>query len=186
MADSTDSTATPQPEGETAAAAPQAAAKSGLMMTVIGVVAGLAVGAGVGLFVLGPRLAPAQPKTVAAAKRHAADSAAAADSARKLAEPSPIYSLDNLVLNPAGSNGTRFLLVSVALEAKDEATVTALKARDAELRDAILRMFGSKTVDQVAEASSRDELRTELLASISKLVPPGAVRKVYFPQFVIQ
>lgn len=181
MADATVTNEAPTTDG--AAAAP--AGKSGLVMTIGGIVAGIAVGAAVGLFVLGPKLAPASPKPADAGAHHSAD-AAASDSAHKLAEPSPIYSLDNLVLNPSGSNGTRFLLVSVALEAKDEATVAELKGRDAELRDAVLRMFGAKTVDQVAEASSRDELRTELLAAISKLVPPGAIKKVYFPQFVIQ
>ena len=183
MAESPESTEITQAEASEADAAP--AAKSGLMMTVGGVAAGLALGACVGLFVLGPHLAPASPKPPEAAKAHDSDAEASHDSAHK-AEPSPIYSVDNLVLNPAGSNGTRFLLVSVALEAKDEGTVAELKGRDAELRDAILRMFGTKTVEQVSEASARDGLRAELLTAISKLAPPGAIRKVYFPQFVIQ
>jgi len=192
MADSPEPTnATP-----TEAAAAPTGGKSGLLMTVGGAVAGLALGTVIGFFLLGPRLAPASPKpadakgeqqSAASGEAHSESHGdAEGDSAHKLGEPRPIYSLDNLVLNPAGSNGTRFLLVSVAFEAKDEATVAQLKGRDAELRDAVLRMFGTKTVEQVAEASLRDQLRADLLASISKLVPAGSIKKVYFPQFVIQ
>lgn len=149
-----------------------------------GITAGLALGAVLGLVVLGPRLSasPAPAATAAAAEGHDAKK----DAEGKKGEAASMYQMDNLVLNPAGSGGTRFLLLSVALEAKDAATLDVLKGRDAEIRDAILRMFGSKTVEQVSEASTRDQLRAELLATIDKMFAPGTVRKLYFPQFVIQ
>lgn len=148
-----------------------------------GITAGLALGAGLGLAVLGPRLsASPAPTTAAATEGHGAKK----DAEGKKGEAVSIYQMDNLVLNPASSGGTRFLLLSVALEVKDAGTLDLLKSRDAEIRDAILRMFGSKTVEQVSEASARDQLRTELLATIDKMFAPGTVRKLYFPQFVIQ
>lgn len=162
------------PESETEA---PPAKKSGKLLLVGGLAAGVTLGSTMGFLVLGPKLAPSPS--------HAAAKAATKDSAKK-AEPSPIYQMDNLVLNPAGSGGTRFLLLSVALEVKDAATAEELKAHDAEMRDAILRLFGAKTVDQVAEASAREALRGEVNAALSKLLPAGAIRRVYFPQFVIQ
>lgn len=166
------------PESETEA---PPAKKSGKLLLVGGLAAGVTLGSTMGFLVLGPKLAPSPAHA-------AAKSAAARDSAEraKRAEPSPIYQMDNLVLNPAGSGGTRFLLLSVALEVKDAATAEELKGHDAEMRDAILRLFGAKTVDQVAEASAREALRSEVNAALSKLLPAGAIRRVYFPQFVIQ
>ncbi len=150
-----------------------------------GIAAGLALGAGLGLIVLGPRLsASPAPAPTPAVQAHGGKSEKEADG--KKTESAPMYQMDNLVLNPAGSNGTRFLLLSVALEVKDAGTADLLKSRDAELRDTILRLFGSKTAEQVSEASARDQLRVELLATLEKMFPQGAVRKVYFPQFVIQ
>jgi len=146
-----------------------------------GIVAGLALGAVVGLLVLGPRLTARAATAPARAKSAAHDSAAKHD-----AKAPTIYLVDNLVLNPAGSNGTRFLLVTVALAVKDDNAAAQLKARDAEMRDMILRLLGSKTADQVSEASQRDELRAEVLAAVSRMFPPGTIQKVYFPQFVIQ
>jgi flagellar protein FliL len=90
------------------------------------------------------------------------------------------------VLNPAGTGGTRFLMVSVAIETKDAATNDEMNARDAEVRDLTLRLLGSKTVDQLADVTQRDAIRHELLGRLSKLFAPGAIRQLYFPQFVIQ
>lgn len=167
---------------------PAEAPKGGLagkLPLVGGIAAGLAMGATVGLMVLGPRLsASPAPAHAAAAAAKEGDGAPAGEG--KKADESPIYQLDNMVLNPAGSNGAHFLLMSVALQVKDAATLELLKSRDAEMRDAILRLFGNKTVEQVSDASTRDQLRSELMAALGEMLPPGAVRKVYFPQFVIQ
>lgn len=147
-----------------------------------GITAGLALGAGLGLVVLGPRLSATPAPAAVAAEAHETKK----DAEDKKGEATPMYQMDNLVLNPAGSGGTRFLLLSVALEVKDAGTLDLMKSRDPEIRDAILRMFGSKTVEQVSEASTRDQLRAELLATIEKMFVPGTIRKLYFPQFVIQ
>lgn len=167
------------PENETEAAPPK---KGGKLVLIGGLAAGVTLGSVAGLFVLGPKLAPAPARAAAAA----AAKAAKHDSSARKGDASPIYQMDNLVLNPAGSGGTRFLLLSVALEVKDAGTSDMLKGHDAEMRDAILRLFGAKTVDQVSEASARDELRGEVLAELSKMLPAGTIRRVYFPQFVIQ
>jgi flagellar FliL protein len=158
---------------------------AGKLPLVGGIVAGLVLGAAVGMLVLGPRLSAAPAPAATSAVKNG-DSASGEHAKGEAGGAGTIYQMDNLVLNPAGSGGTRFLLLGVALEVKDEAASATLKARDAELRDNILRLFGSKTVEQVSEASARDALRAELKTTLDKILPPGTVRKVYFPQFVIQ
>jgi flagellar FliL protein len=103
----------------------------------------------------------------------------------KVAAAKPVHLLDNLVLNPAGSGGTRFLLLSVAFELKNAAVLEQMKARDAELRDVVLVTLGSKTVEELADMSAREALRNELRAATVKTFKKG-VKRVYFPQFVIQ
>ena len=98
----------------------------------------------------------------------------------------PVYTLDNLVLNPAESGGTRFLLLSIAFELKDQETQDAMKARDAELRDVVLATVGNKTVEQLSNVAARDSLKVELKGAAAQLFKKKAVRRVYFPQFVIQ
>ena len=189
MADETE----PDTEETTVDEAAPAPSRRGLIQVAGSVVAGLTLGGLIGVLALGPRLASSSAPAAKLAENVAGpadtprSAAALADAPPTPADgPPPMYQIDNLVLNPAGSGGAHFLLMSVAFETRDPAAVETMKSRDAELRDAILRLFGSKTSEQVAEASSRDELRAEVLAAVDAMFGRGVVRKVYFPQFVIQ
>jgi flagellar FliL protein len=196
-------------------AAPKVA-RSVPLALLLAVAAGLGAGGGAGALVVGPALAngiaPAVEATARARKAHApakgargedaaADDPAGDDEAAADDEEAPadeggehgkagagaaVYTLDNLVLNPAGSNGARFLLLTIAFELKNQATVETMKARDAELRDAVLVTVGHRTVEQLADVGVRDTLKLELQAATKKLFRRGVVRRVYFPQFVIQ
>ncbi len=103
------------------------------------------------------------------------------------AAPLPPYTIADLVLNPAGSGGTRFLMLSVAFDMKDSAATELVKARDAEIKDAVLALVGAKTVEQLSEVSSREPLKAEINALVSKILKKKKlIKRVSFPQFVIQ
>ncbi|MBC7844659.1 MAG: flagellar basal body-associated FliL family protein [Gemmatimonadaceae bacterium] len=103
------------------------------------------------------------------------------------AAPPPLYTISDLVLNPAGSGGTRFLMLSVAFDMKDSAGVEALKQRDAEIKDAVLALVGGKTVDQLSEVSAREPLKVEIRDLVGRITrKPKSIKRVSFPQFVIQ
>lgn len=173
----------PEPE-----APAEPAAKSGIakMLPLIGgVAAGLALGAVLGFTVLGPKLSHKAAPTPASAA-DSAKSGIKGTEVKKGEAPPAIYQLDNLVMNPASSGGAHFLLMSVALQVKDPATLETIKGRDAELRDAILRLFSSKDIDQITAPTARDTFGTELLGVLDKMFGAGTVAKIYFPQFVIQ
>jgi flagellar FliL protein len=97
-----------------------------------------------------------------------------------------VVTLENLVLNPAGSGGARFLLLTVALECKDAAALATLQARDAELRDAVLTTLGVKSVEQLADIGVREQIKGDLLAALNERFGSKTVARVYFPQFVVQ
>ncbi len=171
-------------------AAPDATKKSGiarLLPLIGGVVGGLALGATLGFTLLGPKLSHKAPSASTAASSEQSK-AGAKDSveAKKGDAPPPIYQIDNLVMNPAGSGGSHFLLMSVALQVKDAGSLETLKGRDAELRDAILRLFSRKTIDQVSDIAARDQFSSDLMAVLNRMFGDGTVTKIYFPQFVIQ
>lgn len=159
---------------EQAPAADEAAAPpKGKRTVLILALAGVAAGSAAGLFGLGPVLA----------KRRAAAPAKKVD---ETPATSVTHQVDNLVLNPAGSNGTRFLMVTATFELKDGGTDQMMKDREAEVRDHILGLLGKLTIDELTDISRRDEIKKEVLASVDSLFPKGAVLKVFFPQFVIQ
>ncbi len=179
------------------------------VMPLVLALAGMGVGGFIGAKVVGPRLTSgfsggltAADLTAHASKQGAngkggdgSDEEAAADGEHEAAKgggehgevPAPLYTISDLVLNPAGSGGTRFLMLSVAFDMKDSSGVEALKQRDAEIKDAVLALVGGKTVDQLAEVSAREPLKVEIRDLVGRITKkPKAIRRVSFPQFVIQ
>lgn len=159
------------------------APKRSMLPALLALVIGLAVGLPAGVFALGPMIV-GSPTAAADSTDSGHGDDVEADSADGVVRP--VHSLDNLVLNPAATNGTRFLMVSMSIEAADDAAAAALTARDPEVRDATLRLLGSKTVEQLANVAVRDSLKTEIQALLNDVLGRKAVRRVYFPQFVIQ
>jgi flagellar protein FliL len=188
----------------------------GFVMPLVLALVGIAGGGFAGLKVVGPKLTadlmknltPAElaahtPKKAAAGDdeaegehgdsadgeegEHAEGEGATAGGEHGPAGPPPLYTITDLVLNPAGSGGTRFLMMSVAFDMKDSASVEVLKQRDAEIKDAVLALVGGKTVEQLAEVSSREPLKAEIKDLVLKIVKKKKlIKRVSFPQFVIQ
>jgi flagellar FliL protein len=94
--------------------------------------------------------------------------------------------VDNLVVNPAGTEGTRYLLVSVAVEPEDPAYVEELAAMDVALRHSLLSFFATKTVAELADINHREALVEEMKAILVHEVGEELVHHIYLPQYVIQ
>jgi flagellar FliL protein len=125
--------------------------------------------------------------TTSNVKPDSAATTAGVHGAAPVASSSPLYLFDNMVLNPAGSNGQRFLLVATAIEVSDASLVETMRSRDAEARDLLGSVLAAHTVDQLTDLARRDSLRAEIAEALSRMVKkPKAVRRVHFPQFVVQ
>jgi flagellar protein FliL len=153
------------------AAAPPTTNRGARNLALLGV-AGIIAGSAVGLFGVGPVLA----------KRKAAPAPPKVEEVRSAVT----HALDNLVLNPAGSGGTRFLMVTAAFELKDAGTEQLMKDHEAEVRDRILALLGKKTVEELTDPNLRDAIKKQVLDVVMPVFPKGTVLKVFFPQFVIQ
>ncbi|MHB1310449.1 MAG: flagellar basal body-associated FliL family protein [Gemmatimonadaceae bacterium] len=173
---------------EEAAAASPKAKRSYLTALVIGV--GLIGGGGFGTFVGGPMLArriSGQTAGAVTGKDGAAVHSSPGDEAHGKPGPeSAVVLFDNLVLNPSGSGGLRFLLVTVGLRLSNSASVATIKASDAEVRDVLLRVFGDRRVEELADIGQRERLKGAIKTAVDSLLSAGTVSGVYFPQFVIQ
>jgi flagellar FliL protein len=195
--------ATEQPQAADAAAAPS---KPKLPMLIGMVAVGLAVGGGTGAVFIGPMVAKKMGKDpaalVAAAKAHDAggdeehaeaegdESHAEEDGGKEKkegeGEAAAVHLLENLVLNPAGSGGSRFLLLSVAIEVGEAAAAESFKNRDAELRDIILTALGTKSTEELTDISRREPFKEEVIQAIKGRFGKKSVKSLYFPQFVVQ
>ena len=185
---------TPQaPEG-----APAAPTKAKLPMLIGMVAVGLAVGGGTGAALLGPMVAKKMgkvtPIVAASDSAHGGDAAAADGEHGAPAEggkeggtaEAAIHVLDNMVLNPAGSGGSRYLLLTVAIEVGTPTALESFKARDAELRDIVLTTLGTKPVEQLTDMTTREQFKVEIMKAVDERFGKKSVKRIYFPQFVVQ
>lgn len=171
--------------------------KSGKLPLVIAAVVSLAVGTGVGTVVLAPRVASRGASTATgAAGAHAVEGAhkGAADDTEDAGghetggEPAeaPLHEIENIVLNPAGTNGSRYLLLTVALVLADASVEATMKARDVEVRDRIIGLLATRTIDELVDPARRDSIKISIQQAVAPLFPKGTIRRVLLPQFVVQ
>lgn len=165
-------------------AAPKRGGKK--MILAIVLLVGALAGGGAGAVFAGPLLAEMilGPEGAPAADARAEPEAEHGESDGAVGAAT--YLVDNLVLNPAESNGTRFLMASIAFDLEHAEALTELQARDAQVRDALLTVLGHKTVEQLTDITARDSLKVELKDAVSGFFPEGTIRAIYLPQFVIQ
>ena len=166
----------------------------------LGLIAGLTFGGALlgGLaaaFVVAPRFMPRTAPPAAhgdAAVPPAAGSAAKGESAGTEKQAgaenadTKLVQLSNIIVNPAGSQGTRFLMTSVAIAVSDDKTQQALKEREVELRDRITTILESETMIQLTSPSARDSLRQKIAAVVGSVAGPKVSFRIFIPQFVIQ
>jgi flagellar FliL protein len=145
------------------------------MVPIAAGVGGLLLGAVVGLFVVAPRL---HPKPAGAAEAHESK-------AEGEAKAPIIFKLDNVIVNPAGVGGARYVVLSVAVEVPDAATETLLRESEIQFRDAVTGVLEKQTLEQLTMIGARDSLRKKVAAMVGPFVKDAKI-KVFIPQFLIQ
>lgn len=166
-------------EAETPAA--EARPSPGLVPTLGVALVALGAGFGVGMLVVGPKLASAAP----GAEAEAAGGDEAGGHGPATEAPPALFTVDGLIVNPAGSRGQHHLIITVSFDIADAAALAKLRAAEVPLRDAISSLLESKTLDQLTAPGIRDQLKGELAPLAAAHVGKVPV-KVFVPQYIVQ
>ncbi len=94
--------------------------------------------------------------------------------------------VEDLVVNPSGSQGMRYLCTTVAFESLLPEVSGELTQREAQVRDVLIEILGKRTVEELATLETRDQIRNEIKMAVNELVSTGEVVGVYFSNFVLQ
>ena len=113
-----------------------------------------------------------------------------------------LVTISDLVVNPAGSGGRRYLKVAAAIEvtvpetkgkkkakAEGEGTHGAAAAgglQDARLRDLLIRELSARTREELTDPVSKEEARLSIMAGLEEILGSGRVAAVYFTEYVVQ
>ncbi|MDI1247700.1 MAG: flagellar basal body-associated FliL family protein [Lacunisphaera sp.] len=146
-------------------------------------------------FVLLPRLQAklAAPAATAAAEDAEAPAAESAHSGEKKGHgekegaAAGNYEFANVVVNLAGTMGTRYLKTSfVVTGVKNVSTKGLFEADKAKLTDITLNVLSSLSLADLEEPGSKNVLREKLVAAYNQALGKRVVEQVYFSDFVIQ
>jgi len=105
---------------------------------------------------------------------------------QNLTEIGPIYPLDQFIVNLVSANADRYLKCKIDLELDSPDTQKEIDKKLPAIRDLIIRILSSKTVEEIQTAKGKEKLKEEIKRKINEILTTGEVRNVYFTEFVIQ
>jgi flagellar basal body-associated protein FliL len=149
-------------------------------LTLIVMVVGALIGVGLGAMMLGPVAAPLFAGLGGGEEEGGGGG--------EHGEPPPvtIHVVENMVVNPAGSQGMRLLLTSIAIDVGDDTRmIDEIVAAELDLRGRFIHVFGRRTVSELSDVNLREEIKIEL-KRVTEDVLGKRVQRVFLPQFVLQ
>jgi len=104
----------------------------------------------------------------------------------EMTEIGPIYPLDRFIVNLVSNNANRYLKCKIDLELDSPELQQEIDKKLPAIRDLIIRILSSKTVEEIQTAKGKEKLKEEIKRKINQMLDTGEVRNVYFTEFVIQ
>jgi len=98
----------------------------------------------------------------------------------------PMYPLDKFTVNLMSESGHRYLVVKMNLEESHEGLTEELDQKLPLVRDIVISVLSSKTVDEISTSKGKEKLKQEILNQLNKYLESGEVRYIYFTEFMIQ
>lgn len=95
-----------------------------------------------------------------------------------------LVALDSFVLNL--SERGRFLKVTMQFELTDAGNLPMVAEKTPQLRDAIITLVSSKSVESVSSPEGKFQLKDELLLRANQAMGKDIFKNLYFTEFVMQ
>ncbi len=95
------------------------------------------------------------------------------------------YMMEQLVVNPANTNGRRYLMVEISLEMQLE-HIPLMETSNPRVKQELIEAFSSRTVSELTTAEEREVLRIEVTDIINSSIGETSVQNLYFTKYVLQ
>jgi len=127
-----------------------------------------------------------QVKEKRVSKPKRSSSAGMMDNSRQLSEIGILYPLDTFTVNLKSDSGRRYLKVTLSLELEGEELSLELDAKKAVLRDRIIRILSSKTLEEISSKKGKSKVENQIMDTLNAMISDGKIKGIYFTEFVIQ
>jgi flagellar FliL protein len=94
--------------------------------------------------------------------------------------------LTKLLVNVAGTMGTRYLMTSVTLVSNNADFKSTVDENKDQLMDLATGALSSKTISDLEKPGARNEIRAELMTVINNALGGPVVQEIYITEFAIQ
>ncbi|HUI06961.1 MAG TPA: flagellar basal body-associated FliL family protein [Verrucomicrobiae bacterium] len=145
--------------------------------------------AAVGAPAVGPAEA-AKPSEAVKPKPAAAEQGATKEKGegkgRESASGKTTAQLDKILVNVAGTMGSRYLLTSLTLAGGTADFEEIIKLHQAQLVDLAAGILSSKSVADLEKPDARTTVRSELITVFNNALGAGTVQDIYLTEFAIQ
>lgn len=94
--------------------------------------------------------------------------------------------LDKVLVNVAGTMGSRYLMASMALASSAPDLEAKVKEHQPQLIDLAAGILSSKTVADLEKPGARNIIRSELLTVFNNALGAGSVQEIYLTEFAVQ
>ena len=119
-------------------------------------------------------------------KQRKSASSSMMESSRSLSEIGILYPLDTFTVNLKSDAGRRYLKVTLSLELEGEELSLELDAKTAVLRDRIIRILSSKTLEEISSKKGKSKVEVQIMDTLNAMIADGTINGIYFTEFVIQ
>lgn len=141
--------------------------------------------------VLVPRLqkalrGPSAPAPAPAAEHASGEAAVAETKTGGTSSPRQNVTLNKVLVNVAGTMGSRYLLVSMTLVGTSPDFPAKVAEKEPQLKDIAGGLLSTKTIADLEKPSARNMIRGELLAGFNSVLGNSAIQEIYFTEFAIQ
>jgi flagellar FliL protein len=96
------------------------------------------------------------------------------------------YTFENVVVNLAGTMGTRYLKTTFLVTGGDTALAGTFEANKAALVDVTLNVLSSLSLADLEEAGSKNLIREKLVQSYNQMLGRKVAEQIFFSDFVVQ
>jgi flagellar FliL protein len=97
-----------------------------------------------------------------------------------------VHLIEDIIVNPAGTAGRRFLSTSIGFELETAYASELMNEREAIVRDALITILSSQSIPELSDFKQRERLRKLIKLRVEKLLHIEDIAAVYFTEFVLQ
>jgi flagellar protein FliL len=94
--------------------------------------------------------------------------------------------LNKMIVNVAGTMGTRYLLASITLAGATPDFKSRIEESNDQLLDLATSTLSTKTIPDLEKPGARNEIRTELLAALNHALGDNLIQEIFITELAIQ